>query len=61
MGFVDLKNKNNFDFYALEGVIEKAQAQFVKKWGNQEDGNLTEQRLNLFSFVDIFDLLILFR
>ena len=57
MGFVDLKNKNNFDFYALEGVIEK----FVKKWGNQEDGNLTEQRLNLFSFVDIFDLLILFR
>ena len=31
MGFVDLKNKNNFDFYALEGVIEKA-PQFVKKW-----------------------------
>ena len=60
MGFVDLKNKNNFDFYALEGVIEKA-PQFVKKWGNQEDGNLTEQRLNLFSLVDIFDLLILFR
>ena len=28
MGFVDLKNKNNFDFYALEGVIEN----FVKKW-----------------------------
>ena len=25
------RNKNNFDFYALEGVIEKA-PQFVKKW-----------------------------